>query len=134
MSALQVGDVIATAEEAEELDLLPAWSGIVDAGGHSWVKFPGYDAWVCPEGDLMDAVLIFEECDQPLTVASLPSRPERVVKAEALREAADAWQTGGWAEDSPPGQTRPALILGMAQRAVGYLRTRANAVEAGETR
>ena len=51
--------------------------------------------------------------------------------AKALREAADAWQVSGWAADVPPaGADRPALILGMAQRATNFLRSRADQIEA----
>ena len=53
------------------------------------------------------------------------------VRAEALREAADAWQVGGWADDLPKGTARPALILGMAQRATNWLRVRADRLAAG---
>lgn len=59
---------------------------------------------------------------------------DRAVKAEALREAADAWQVGGWSNDIPKGDTRPALILGMAQAGLNWLRTRADLIERGGDR
>lgn len=49
----------------------------------------------------------------------------RKAKANALEEAADAWQQGGWAESLPKGQNRAAVILGMAQNATEFLRNRA---------
>lgn len=53
-------------------------------------------------------------------------RSEAEIKAEALREAAEAWTQGAWATDMPPkGADRPALILGMAQSAGDWLRARA---------
>lgn len=51
-----------------------------------------------------------------------------LVAAQALRDAADGCQTGGWADDLPTGGSRPALILGMSQRAVAWLRDRANQI------
>ena len=51
--------------------------------------------------------------------------------AKALRDAADGYQTGGWADDLPKGGSRPALILGMSQRAVAWLRCRADRIEQG---
>ncbi len=48
------------------------------------------------------------------------------VAQQALRDAADDWQMGGWAEDLPAGDSRPALILGEAQRATDWLRARAD--------
>ncbi len=50
------------------------------------------------------------------------------VAAGALREAADAWQTGGWANGLPKGADRVALILGMAQGTITWLRARADAL------
>lgn len=55
-----------------------------------------------------------------------------LIAAKALRDAADAWQTGGWADDIPKGATRPAVVLGMAQRATNWLRARADRIERGE--
>lgn len=52
-----------------------------------------------------------------------------LIAAEALREAADGYQIGGWSDDIPIGPSRPALILGMSQRAVKWLRDRANKIE-----
>lgn len=43
-----------------------------------------------------------------------------------------AWQTGGWADEMPRGASRPALILGMAQRATDWLRARADRIARGE--
>ena len=48
-----------------------------------------------------------------------------LIAAKALRDAADAWQVGGWSESLPHRSDRPALILGMAQRATTWLRARA---------
>ena len=48
------------------------------------------------------------------------------VASKALRDAADAWQTGGWANGLPKGADRVALILGMAQGATTWLRARAD--------
>ncbi len=48
--------------------------------------------------------------------------------AQVLRDAADAYQVGGWADDMPAGSSRPALILGMAQRATDWLRARADRI------
>ena len=53
-----------------------------------------------------------------------------LIAAQALRDAADGYQTGGWADDLPAGGSRPALILGMSQRAVAWLRARADQIEA----
>jgi hypothetical protein len=53
--------------------------------------------------------------------------------AKMLRDAAEAWQYGGWADDMPKGVDRTALILGMAQRAAVWLRARAARIAAGET-
>jgi hypothetical protein len=54
------------------------------------------------------------------------------IAAQALRDAADAWQINGWVEgDLPPrGSTRPVLIIGMAQRACDFIRERAARIEA----
>lgn len=54
-----------------------------------------------------------------------------LIAAQALRDAADGYQTGGWADDLPAGGSRPALILGMSRRAVAWLRARADEIEAG---
>ena len=48
------------------------------------------------------------------------------VASKALTDAADAWQTGGWANGLPKGADRVALILGMAQGTVTWLRARAD--------
>ena len=64
----------------------------------------------------------------PLTIIYLPGqlpRTEAVVKAEALKEAADAWQSGGWAKELPKGTTRAQLIIGMSQATLDWLRKRA---------
>lgn len=55
------------------------------------------------------------------------------VAAQALREAAAAWQTGGWAGDLPRGSTRHAVVLGMAQNATDWLRARADRIAGGAT-
>lgn len=55
-----------------------------------------------------------------------------LLAAEVLREAADGWTQGHWADDLPPqGASRSQLILGMAQRAGDWLRARADDLEAG---
>lgn len=52
-----------------------------------------------------------------------------LIAAKALRDAADGYQSGGWAGDLPASGSRPALILGMSQRAVEWLHDRANQIE-----
>lgn len=64
------------------------------------------------------------------STAGLLATPEH--DAQVLREAADAWQMDGWAEDVPAGSSRQALIIGMAQRAGDWLRARAARIEAGD--
>lgn len=54
------------------------------------------------------------------------------IQAEALREAAASYQRGGWALAMPAGSDRPALILGMAQRAIDWLRVRADEMDGGK--
>ena len=52
------------------------------------------------------------------------------IAAQALRDAADIWQTNGWTGDgSVLGPSRPQQILGMAQRACDFLRARAARIE-----
>ena len=70
----------------------------------------------------------------PLTIIYLPGqlpRSESEIAAEALRAAASAWQMNKWADDLPKGTSRPALILGMVQRAIDFLRERADHIEQG---
>ena len=54
------------------------------------------------------------------------------IAAQALRDAATAWQLGGWAEKMPEGSSRVALIIGMGQHATDYLRARADRLELGD--
>jgi hypothetical protein len=70
MSGPQVGDVVTT---AEELDALPEGSILIDQEGD--VYYPDDIPWL-----RLPATLIY--------FPGQPPRPERVVKAEALREAA----------------------------------------------
>ncbi len=132
MSAPQVGDVITT---AEEISAAPLDTILVDGSNDVYATV---ECGVERIGEGWSKAELAATRYGPFTIVALPDhlpRPERIVKAEALREAADAWQTGSWAGDLPAaGATRVALILGMAQRAADYLRTRASAVEAGETR
>lgn len=51
---------------------------------------------------------------------------DAAVSAQALRDAADQWQTGGWSDDLP---TTGNPILGMAQRATNWIRARADQLE-----
>lgn len=69
-----------------------------------------------------------------LAAAGLLATDEALAEhdAQVLRDAAEAWQYGGWADDMPKGTDRTALILGMAQRAATWLRARAARVAAGE--
>ena len=55
------------------------------------------------------------------------------IRAEALRDAADAWQQGGWgnAIPSPEAQGRVALVVNMSQRTTEWLRARADRIGAG---
>lgn len=53
------------------------------------------------------------------------------IQAEALREAASAFQVGGWAKSMPRGNDRPTLILGMAQHAINWFRARADELDGG---
>lgn len=130
MSAPQVGDVITT---TEQLEVLPAWAGVVDGGGHPWVKFPEHGDWVCPEGDLMGPWLILEECDKPLIVASLPARPERVVKAESLREAA-ALVDAECPHEPDEHAEGSCDLCDFTFAVTAQINERADSVEAGETR
>lgn len=77
MQKLQVGDTITT---AEELDALPR--EVVARTSTGWTLITPVNSRVP-----------FLEPDYPMTILYLPGhppRPEREVKAEALREAADA--------------------------------------------
>lgn len=89
MSAPQVGDVITT---AEGLDALPERAVVLDREGAAAQRVDGrwYYAIVAPHVVLA-----------PFTVVALPGhppRPERVVKAQAIREA--AWAVGDEAASS----------------------------------
>ena len=55
------------------------------------------------------------------------------IRAEALRDAADAWQQGGWgnAIPSPEAQGRVALVVNMSRRTIEWLRARADRIGAG---
>ena len=52
------------------------------------------------------------------------------IKAEALREAADAWQWGEWSTITEPAK-RPAVpsILGIANAVTDWIRARADRIE-----
>ena len=59
---------------------------------------------------------------------------EAQAAAKALREAANRWQQGGWADDLPSkGAGRTEGIIGMAHRATAFLRDRADRIERGES-
>ena len=106
---MNIGDVIIT---AEELDALPVWASVVDSVG---------DVSQRQEGDCWEVLRAFLPC----TIVYLPGRlprPERVVKAEALRAAAaDAY-----------GTERAAGYYGHPLSIAGWLRDRADRIEAGE--
>ena len=74
-------------------------------------------------------VVWFEKATLLLGLKASPLAVAPSVKASALREAADEWQIGAWADDLPTGGSRPQLILGMAQRATDWLRARADRME-----
>ena len=55
------------------------------------------------------------------------------VKAEALREAADAWTQGQWSDVMLPKPTPPAVpVIAYSNRMGDWLRDRAGAIEAGD--
>lgn len=54
------------------------------------------------------------------------------IQAKAIREAANAYQVGGWAKAVPRGNDRPTLILGMAQHAINWFRARADELDGGK--
>ena len=75
----------------------------------------------------------FDGMDAKALLDGIAAR-EAQAAAKALREAANSWQTGRWADDLPPaGASRVQLILGMSQRACGWLRDRADRIERGES-
>jgi hypothetical protein len=88
VTAPGVGDVIAT---VEELDALPEGCIVLtDDGeiGQKWGEkwdFPGYLPSSAEQLASGSATILY--------LPGHPPRPERVVKAEALREAATAWPT-----------------------------------------
>lgn len=57
---------------------------------------------------------------------------DREIQAQALRDAADEWQTGGWA-NVPRRSDRVADRLGAAQHVCNWLRKRAAGSEAATT-
>lgn len=82
MSGPQVGDVITTAEDYEAL---PIQTVILDASGDAGQRLG--DGWHFPETIPLPSVRAAKY--GPATILYLPGqppRPERVVKAEALRE------------------------------------------------
>lgn len=131
MSGPQVGDAITT---KDALDALPVDAVVLDVAGIPRTRrradshMPG--GWTHAGREPLTSGALAD--GQPLIVVYLagrPPRPERVVKAEALREAANDWQVGGWAAVLPTGTTRPEVILGMAQRATEFFRARADCIE-----
>ena len=55
---------------------------------------------------------------------------EAAIQAKALRDAANAWTQGAWAEKLPPSDAiRPQIILGVANAAGDFLRARADEIE-----
>jgi hypothetical protein len=56
---------------------------------------------------------------------------ERAAAVKALREAADEWQTKGWA-DTPRHADRIADRMGASQYALNWMRARADRIESGE--
>lgn len=66
-------------------------------------------------------------------LASLVADRERAAAARALREAAGAWQTGEWtALTDSARKGGPSGVIGSAQAVTGWLRDRADELEAGE--
>jgi hypothetical protein len=112
MSTPQVGDTITT---AEELDALPRRSGLVDREGN--IRRAGDGAW-------LPATLVY--------LPGQPPRPEHLVKAEALREAQEAWG-GNWGKE---GRDVMFNALGddlTPQGRVGkWLENRADRIERGD--
>lgn len=84
-------------------------------------------AW---EGDLLGPGGHGAHQADALAAAGLLADPAH--DARVLRDAANEWQTGGWAESVPPSGGRPALLIGMAQRASDWLRARADRIERQE--
>ena len=66
---------------------------------------------------------------EPVLAAALPLVTP-AIKAEALREAADAWQWGEWSTITEPAK-RPAVpsILGIANAVTDWIRARADRIE-----
>jgi hypothetical protein len=114
---MKVGDVVTT---AREFDALPEGSIAVQPHGGILRRVEG-SVYQQDAQAFLPATLVY--------LPGRPPRPERVVKAEALREAARAWQMNGWAGDLPTGSERVSLILGMSQRAVDFLLARADRIE-----
>ena len=55
---------------------------------------------------------------------------EAAIQTKALRDAANAWTQGAWAEKLPPSDAiRPQIILGVANAAGDFLRARADEIE-----
>ena len=92
------------------------------------------DKWVpfCGCGWKTSTPYATAEFDRHLAELALEAAAPAIA-AKALRDAADGYQTGGWADDLPTGGSRPALILGMSQRAIAWLRARADDLEAGQS-
>lgn len=96
MSAPQIGDVIT---KVEELDALPQGAVVVSHAQDAWVHvsedgkrwFIGVEHCDPDDGYFIEGRQVYLHQTLPATLVYLPGqppRPERVVKAEALREAA----------------------------------------------
>ena len=111
MSARITPNIIETAARAEwdhykpDLDGGP-WEGLTEAQRASW-----------------------REGVEVVLAAALPLVTP-AIKAEALREAADAWQWGEWSTITEPAK-RPAVpsILGIANAVTDWIRARADRIE-----
>lgn len=131
---MNIGDVITT---GAQVAALPVGSVLYSGVTPSQSTCDVYVRW--PHGWCTDGIDGFrtwltevEVLDPPLTILALPDeapRPERVVKAEALREYATAMEDGCRAGRVPPDSVRISSSVG---EVIASLRGRADRIEAGD--
>ena len=112
MSARITPDIIETAARAEWESYAPTldggpWEDLTEAQREAW-----------------------REGIEPVLAAAIPLVTP-AIKAAALREAADAWQWGGWSTIAEPAKRpeRVPRILGIANAVTDWIRARADQSE-----
>ena len=104
--------------EGPKPDRRPEYTPTVEEVRDQWASSPRY-RWAVMLSDR------FAEFDRMIAAV------ERAAAVKALREAADEWQTKGWA-DTPRHADRIADRMGASKYALNWMRARADRIESGE--